>query len=108
MTYQLLNENYVPARHLKNTNQKCYFFLFMFIFDISFNRHIQTVPPTSCYPKSPLIVWFKPYFHLIFKHTEYSAHLLRRSNGYLFRKSTCTRGTLTKIPVSKLRSEEHT
>ena len=33
MTYQLLNENYVPARNLKNTNIR------IFIFDISFNRH---------------------------------------------------------------------
>src|SRR4029434_9130026 len=39
MTYQLLNENYVPARNLKNTNIRNVIFFLMFIFDISFNRH---------------------------------------------------------------------
>src|SRR4029434_7558752 len=87
--------------------QKCYFFLNVYIFYISFNIGIyKTVPAASClatsYPASPLNVWLKAYFHSQFKHTEYSAHLLRRSNAYLFRKSTCTRSTLTKLPVSKL------
>src|SRR4029434_4566251 len=87
MTYQLLNENCVPARNLKNTNIRnvvCFYVYFLYIIEY---RHIQTVPPASCYPESPLIVWFKPYFHFIFKHTEYSARLLRRSNAYLFRKT---------------------
>jgi len=71
----------------------------MFIFDTSFNIGIyKIVPQASCsatpYPELPLIVWFKLYFHPSFKHTEYSARLLRRSNAYLFRKSTCTRSKL--------------
>ena len=114
MTYQLLNENYVPARNLKNTNFRNVIFFFMFIFDISFNRHtnkqnyklshqlaVRENVATS-YPESLFIVWFK---HSLFKHTRYSAHLLRRSNVYLFRKSTCTRSTLTKLPISKLQRQ---
>src|SRR4029434_5163113 len=63
MTYQLLNEHYVPARNLKTTNIRNVFFFFMFIFDISFNIGIyKIVPPASClatlYPELPLIVWF--------------------------------------------------
>src|SRR4029434_9353326 len=86
----------------------------MFIFDISFNIGIKIVRPGSCsarsYPESPLHVGFKLSslpFPPSFKHTEYSAHLLRRSNVYLFRKSTCTRSTLTKLPISKLQREQH-
>ena len=63
MTYQLLNENYVPARNLKNTKIRNVIFFFMFIFDISFNIGIyKIVPPASCsatlYPEFPVIVWF--------------------------------------------------
>ena len=117
MTYQLLNENYVPARNL-NTNIRNVIFFFKCLYLIYHLIGIQTNIITNCptsqlfgkssatsYPESPLIVWFKTYFHLQFKHTEYSAHLLRRSNGYLFRKSTCTPGTLTKLPVSKLQRQ---
>ena len=114
MTYQLLNENYVPARNLKNTNIRNVIF-FKCLYLIYHLIGIQTNRITNCptsqlfgkssatsYPESLLIVWFK---HSQFKHTEYSAHLLRRSNVYLFRKSTCTRSTLTKLPISKLQRQ---
>src|SRR4029434_10783462 len=86
----------------------------MFIFDISFNRHTnkynyklshQLAVLEKLGHVSPLIVWFKPYFQA--HRVGYSAHLFRRSNAYLFRKSTCTRSTLTKLPVSKLQREQH-
>ena len=119
MTYQLLNENYVPARNLKNTNIRNVIFfkcLYLIYHLIGIQTHIITNCPTSqlfgkssatSYPESPRIVWFKAkrYFHSQFKHTEYSAHLLRRSNAYLFRKSTCTRSALTKLLVSKLQRQ---
>ena len=119
MTYQLLNENYVPARNLKKkTNIRNVIFFFKCLYLIYHLIGIQTNRITNCptsqlfgkssatsYPESPLIVWFKPYFHSQFKHTKDSARLLRRSNAYLFRKSTCTRSTLTKLPVSKLQRQ---
>src|SRR4029434_1432303 len=72
MTYQLLNENYVPARNLKNTNIRNVFFFFLFIFDISVNIGIyKIVPRASClatlYPELPLIVWFT--LNRIFTHS---------------------------------------
>ena len=83
MTNQLLNENDVRARNLKNTNirnvicltlvnSSSITLLIMFIFDISFNiGRYKIVPPARCsatlYPESPLIVWFT--LNRIFPHS---------------------------------------
>ena len=117
MTYQLLNENYVRARNLtqfieikKYEHQKCYLFkclylIYHLIQAYTKLSHQLAVRPgltqnrRSMQGLNRLLCLFPPSF----KHTEYSARLLRRSNAYLFRKSTCTRSTLTKL--SKLQRQ---